>query len=164
MTYIKAENRAWKGGYFEAELPVGWTKFNMFGSQLYLSKDGFKLQMISLSQSRTNAELPVTKKRIKEGMLLQEIAEIVIDEATLSQEHKDFKIVSNAPTKIGGFDAFRLEYTFVNDHFVKYRSILYGFVYKKKYYEVQYSATQQHYWDDGFKDFEVFVESFKQRV
>lgn len=161
MTYIRQENRAWKSGYFEAQLPVGWTKFTRVGAELYLSKDGFFLQSISLSRTRTNVELPATKKKIKEGMLLQEIAELVIDEETISQKRKNFQVISNTPAKIGGLEAFRLEYTYDNDHFVKYRSILYGFIYKKKYYEVQYLATQQHYWDDGLKDFQAFVELFK---
>lgn len=163
IIYIEQNNSSWKRGYFEAELPINWIKYTSPFHELFLSKDGFLLQSISLSKTKTNKELPATKRKIIEGMLLQEISELVIDEMNLSQKYKNLKIISNIPTELGDIDAFKIEYSFNNDRLVKYQVIMYGFLYKRRYFEVEYLAIKQHYWDKSLKDFEKFVESFRLR-
>jgi len=161
--YVGDKDLAWKCRHFEATLPSGWTIYNAFGYYLYLTRDGLNLQGIQITHSKTNKELPNTKKKITEDMLLQEIAEVMIDEFELDQNYKNFEVASNRPVKLGGADAFRLEYSYSNDLFVKYSGITYGFVMKKKYYEVKYLATNQHYYQSGLKDFEAFIETFRLR-
>ena len=159
-TYTGEKNILWKSGKFKAELPAGWMRFASPQHQLFLTRDGSLLDSIAITKSKTNSEFPNTKRKITEDMLLQEIATLVVDEFSLDQAYKNFAILSNQPSKIGGVDCFKLEYTFNNDRFVKYKGIIYGFVLDRRYYQVEFVATQQHYYDGTIKDFEDFIGSF----
>ncbi|MBF0523163.1 MAG: hypothetical protein HQL24_08930 [Candidatus Omnitrophica bacterium] len=162
--YIDMNNSKWSSGPFESVLPNGWMKFNSPNHILMVTKDGFLLQAISITKSKTNQELPYTKKKIKEDMLLEEISSLVVDEMSLDQSYKNLKILMNKPVKVGGVDAFEIEFTFNNDDFVKYHVLTYGFLLKKQFYELEYAATEQHYYKHDLKDFEEFVGSFNVRV
>lgn len=159
-TYTGEKNILWKSGKFKAELPAGWMRFASPQHQLFLTRDGSLLDSIAITKSKTNSEFPNTKRKITEDMLLQEIATLVVDEFSLDQAYKNFAILSNQPSKIGGVDCFKLEYTFNSDRFVEYKGIIYGFVLDRRYYQVEFVATQQHYYDSTIKDFENFISSF----
>ena len=164
MRYVKPNAQRWAKGNFEATLPIGWVVYNAPGYQLYLTKDGFSLQSIIITFSKTNKELPNTKRKITENMLLQEVSELILDELRLNQAYKNLSLLSNKPVQLGGLDAFRLEFTYNNDIFVKYHKILYGFILSKRYYEIEYTATQQHYYDKSVNDFQSFIDSFRSKV
>ena len=159
---INTDNLKWKQYYFEAELPEGWVKFNSPVHLLFLTKDGVLLQCITISRHDLDKELPMSKKKIKENMLIQDIASIVVDEMTLNrEEYLNLEFLENKPSNIGGIKGFRLIYTFNNKDFMQYRGIAYGFIFKKKYYDIEYLAAKQYYFEKGFLDFESFVNSFK---
>jgi hypothetical protein len=158
---VTMKNNQWKKRDFSAQLPTDWSKASAPGFVLYLTNDGLLLQRISLSQAKTDKELPQSKKKIVEGMLLQEVAGVVLDEMQLDKRFNNLVIEENKPVKLGGLDAFQLVYTFNNDDFVRYRNISYGFIYKKKYYELEFSATSQHNFEKFKKDFDMVVQSFQ---
>lgn len=158
---IKVEKPSWKSGDFRAELPVNWYKGPNPNTFLFLIYDGARLQSISLSKTKTDKELPVTKKKIIEDMLLHEVAGIIVDELSLDKNINNFVLIENKPSKLKGAEAFKLMYEFTNSDTLKYRSVLYGFIYKKRYYEIQYTATTQHNFDKFYPDFEKFVSSFE---
>ena len=158
---IKAGKTEWKSGDFFAELPEGWHKSSNAAYFLYLTNDGPYLQNISISKERTNKELPNSKKKITEGMLLEEVSDIVLDEMRLNKSFNNFELSENKPASFGETEAFRLTYTFTNDEYVKFKVIHYGFIHKKKYYEIRFQATTQHNLDKYDETFESFISSFK---
>lgn len=159
--YIPRENMKWHSGYFEAQLPKGWVKVQSFQYLLFLTRDGIPLQTISFVKQDMNKELPITKKKIKETTLVQETADLILNETTLNQSYKDFNLIENKPVDISGVPGFRLVYEFHNEDFVKYRTIIYGFILEKNYYEIRYVAAKQHYFDKNFPDFQTFMNSLK---
>ncbi|MFA4889823.1 MAG: hypothetical protein WC628_09665 [Candidatus Omnitrophota bacterium] len=152
----------WKCSYFEASLPVGWVKFNTpFTHLLFLTKDGILLQRITLSKRDTGKELKFSKKKISGDMLIHDIAGIIVDELSLNQDFKNLQILENKPADITGIDGFKIIYEFNNADFVKYKSITYGFIIQKQYYELEYTAAKQYYFDRDLADFSAFFSNFK---
>lgn len=156
--YIPKDTMRWKSGGIEAKLPKGWVKYASFTHSLFLTKDGILLQRITIASRPLNKELALTKKKLKEDMLLQDISGVISDELSLNQEYKNFKLEENKPVAIGGLIAFRLVYTYNNEDFMKYKSITYGFILNKKYYEIEYVAARQHYFERDLTDFELFIK------
>lgn len=161
--YIDKNDAVWKHSHFEARLPMGWVKCNAPSSLLGLTKDGLALQQISLTKHKTESdkEFPKTKKKIKEGMLSQEIADLIINEMSLNREiFLNFQIIENKPAKIGGIDGFKIIFTYNNEDFMKSEVVYYGFILKKQFYSLQYIAAKQHYFERDLADFEWFVDNF----
>lgn len=157
--YIPRDNARWKSGSMEAILPKGWVKYNSVTHSLFLTQDGILLQRITVAGRPLNKELSLSKKKLKEDMLLQDISGVITDELSLNQEYKNFKLLENKPATIGNVQVFRLVYTYNNEDFMKYKSVTYGFIVNKKYYEIEYLAAQQHYFEKGLKDFETFIDT-----
>jgi hypothetical protein len=158
---VKAPKTHWRYSYFSAELPAGWVKYREPKHLLFLTRDGILLQRITLKRHPIKKEFAVSKRKIKEGMLIQEIAELIIDEISLNKEFLNFELLENKPVDVGGVAGFRLTYTFNNSDFTKYKRIVYGFVIKNMYYELEYLAARQHYFDKSVEDFQRFFQSFK---
>jgi len=161
MKLIKETNVNWKYSKFSSKLPVGWVKYSAPGSVLSLTKDGQYLQNITMGKTKTNRELPYTKRKITEDLLLQELSKIVIDEFTLTEGIANFELISQKPVNIDGLEAFRLEFKYSNTDLVKYHGIIYGFIYKKKYYEIEYRAMEQHYHAESVSEMDNFISNFK---
>lgn len=162
--YIGRPDTPWKNAGFDATLPTGWVKCNLSNQLLSLTKDGMLLEEISITRHNLNSdkEFPLSKKRIKDDMLIQEIADLVVGEMSLDKSGVfNLRVLENKPVNIGGMDGFRLEYTFNNGDFTKYKVIFYGFIFNKKFYDIRYTAASQHYFEANLKDFEEFVASFK---
>ncbi|UCB56495.1 MAG: hypothetical protein JSV30_04615 [Candidatus Omnitrophota bacterium] len=162
-TYLKEEDE-WKRRPFEARLPAGWVKYNAPGAILILTKDGLLLQQIQIVQHRidTDKEFPISKKMIKEDMLVQEIAELVVNEMALDNERMmNFKILENKPVEISGIDGFKLTYSYKDGDFKRIKGIYCGFIFDKKFYSVEYIAAQQYYFDKDLRDFEWFVDNLQ---
>ena len=160
-TPIKMENRRWQSGDFSAELPTGWNRSQTPDYFLYMTRDGVGLQNIGISKEKTGKELPNTKKKISEGMLLEDVADITLEELKLNKFYNNFELLENKPVELSTLPAFRLAYTYTNAEFVKFKVIQYGFIHKKKYYEIHYQATVQRNFDKYKADFENFLSSFR---
>jgi len=157
---IKEKNALWEFGDFRARLPVGWARTKTSGEILLLTRGGVYIEHISVSRTKTNKELPHSQKKITEDMLLREISQVVIDEISLNQNFKNFKLLENKPVDLGGVGAFRMVCVFHNEDFAKYKSVIYGFLYKKKYYEIHYQALEQHHFEKKLEAFDQFMDSF----
>ncbi|MBU0469102.1 MAG: DUF1795 domain-containing protein [Candidatus Omnitrophica bacterium] len=161
MKLINPKNAKWKSQKFSSELPVGWVKYSAPGNQLTLTRDGAFLQYISISKTKTNKELQNTKKKITEDLLIQELADIIQNEISLTSGVGGFEVISKKPADIDGLEAFRLEYKYQNKELVDYQGVIYGFIFNKKYYEIGYSAMKQHYHAKSIAAFEDFVKKFR---
>lgn len=158
---IKENNNSWKYSKFSSKLPIGWVKYASPGNVLSLTKDGEYLQNISIGKTKTGRELPNTKRKVTEDLLLQELAQIMIDEFSLTEGIASFEVMSQRPANIAGVDAFQLEFKYSNTDLVKYHGIIYGFIYKKKYYEIEYRALEQHYHAESVSEIDSFIKNFK---
>ena len=159
---VKVE-RKWKYSNLEANIPGGWMKFNSPTDILFLTRDGELLQTIRIYRYQTekNKELPISKKKFSNNMLTQEIAELIINEIGLRKGTQNLKLLEDTPTKVGGQEGFKLEYTFNTADSLQIKSIIYGFKDNKFIYLIQYQAAQQYYFDKDIVTFQKFINDFR---
>ena len=93
-----------------AELPNGWMKFRT-RKYLYITRDGVLLQNIIMERIKLEKSLHHTRKQFTQGMLPQEIAEVVLDSISSDPRALNFEVVENTPARISGFPGFRVVFT-----------------------------------------------------
>lgn len=82
------------------------------GMLLLLSKDGFNLQTITLTKHALEKEFKHTQKKLTNGMLPQEVAEVVLDNVRANPQVVDLQIVQSGPAMVAGTPGFTLTYTY----------------------------------------------------
>ncbi|MFH1199350.1 MAG: hypothetical protein V1650_04255 [Candidatus Omnitrophota bacterium] len=149
----------WASSELGAILPEGWMRLNYSPDLLFLTKDGEMLQRIRIYRYALNKdkELPITKKEFSEDMLPQDIAELIVNEASVDQNKQNFQLADNVPVGINGKEGFKITYAYNTVEKLKVKSVLYGFRYKKFIYLIQYEAAAQYYFDKDINVFNQFV-------
>ncbi len=150
-----------KGKGFKAEMPQDWMRYNM-GPHFMMTKDGTTLDIIFIERAKFDKKLEHTKKKYLQGMTIQELAEIEIDNIRSNGDIDKFQLISNQPVTLDGQSAFKMEYTYVFLlERLKIHAIHYGFIKDEWIYRIRFEAAEQHYFKKTRPDFERFINSFK---
>ena len=161
--WTQLENREYqeKGRGFKAEMSKDWMRFNL-GPHFMMTKDGTTLDIISVARLKHDAKLESTKKKYFEGMTVQELAEIEIDNIRADSNIDKFEISSNRPETIDGQSGFRVEYSYaMMPGGFKIRGGLAGFMNDQWIYRIRFEAAEQYYYGKTRPDFDRFINSFK---
>lgn len=145
---------------FTVELPNGWRKFNLAGNQLLITKDGFSLQRINIFRLEVDEDLPHTKKKLVEGMLPQEVADVVIDNFRSNTGIMNQEILENSPAQIAGRPGFKILYKYQTNAGLNVKGVNYGFMSGKWFYEILYEAAERHYFARDLAAFEKIKDTF----
>lgn len=146
---------------FETVIPEHWKRSN-FTRYFLMTKDGIVLDRIMVERQKVNTKLEYTKKEFKKDMLIQDLADVEIDNFKSDQETGKFDLIDNKPASIGGQNGFLLEYTYiVVQGGLKIHGIHYGFLTEDWVYRIRYEAADQHYFKKCLDDFNQFVKSFQ---
>ncbi len=143
-----------------ADLPDGWMRMNT-DEFLIITRDGVLLQNILVEKIHVEDSLQNTKKKFRQGMLPQELAEVIIDNASSNQKMLDLKVETNKPAMVGGQSGFKLVYTYKDENGLKYKTLYYGFMPDEFFYGIHYDAPQRHYYNRDLEAFEKVVASLK---
>lgn len=143
-----------------AELPEGWMRLNT-DDYLFLTRDGEMLEYIMVQRLPCNSELKNTKKRIRPGMLPNEVAEIIIDNNRLNQDVLNLRVESNKPAKIDGRSGFELKFSYKDSEGLEFKSLYYGFLEGEWLYAIRYNASRRYYYQKEIKAFEKFFGTLK---
>jgi hypothetical protein len=146
---------------FKAEFPNGWRKFNLSNNEVLITKDGFSLEFIRISRRPIEKELKHTKKKFTQGMLPQEVAEIVIQNFRSNPDIMNQQILANTPSNIGGYPGFNIMVTFQTKEGLTKQSAVYGFLSGDAFYEILYEAPKRYYFTKYEADFEKVKDTFK---
>lgn len=145
---------------YAADLPQGWMQWNK-GENLLITRDGALLQNIQILRLSIEKPLKYTKKKFSRGMLPQEVAETIFDDLATSQDILNLNLLENSPAKIGGFDGFKIVYTYKTKDNLKMKSIYCGFMLGDWLYGINYNAAQRYYFDKDVQTFQAVLKSFK---
>lgn len=162
-TWTQLEGREYqeKGRGFKAEMSKDWMRFNL-GPNFMMTKNGTTLDIISVARLKYDAKLDHTKKKYFEGMTVQELAEIEIDNIRANGGIDEFETAFNRPEMIDGQQAYRVEYSYVHmPGGLKIRGVLLGFLKDKLIYRIRFEAADQYYFGKARPDFDRFINSFK---
>lgn len=146
---------------FKTEFPNGWRKFNLSQDDVFITKDGFSLELIRISRSPIEKKLKHTEKKFTKGMLPQEVAEIVIQNFRSNPDIINQQILSNIPAEIGGYPGFNIMVSFQTKDGLTKKSVVYGFLSGNSYYEILYEAPERYYFEKHESDFERVKDNFK---
>jgi hypothetical protein len=145
---------------FSVTLPRGWMRSNT-NEYLLVTRDGVLLQNILIKRIPFDEPLSHTKKKVLQGMLAQEAAEIILDDIRSDPALLDFELLDNAPATLDGIPGFRAVFTHKNMDGLKLKSVYYGFLTAEWVYAIRYTAALRHYFDEEFDTFEYVVDSFE---
>lgn len=144
------------------ELPDGWMRWNQNSKDLlFITRDGGALQSIMVESVHVSEQLKHTKKRLRNGMLPLEAAEVILDNTASNPKVHGLDIRENRSVKIDGRPGFRAVYSYKNDDGLRMRGVVYGFMQGEWFYGFKYAAAQRHYFDRDLKAFEKVVASAK---
>lgn len=152
-------------GNFSVELPDKWRAFNISGPgltrDLLISKDGLYLQYIHIDRRYTEESFEKTEEKIKKGMPLQEVTEVVLDDIRSDPTILNLEVVENVPLMRNGIPSFKIVFTYKNSDGLKLKSIHYGFLHGEWFYTIRYNAALRYYFEKDLKTFEEILKSFK---
>jgi hypothetical protein len=140
--------------------PEGWMHLSTQESEM-LSKDGPYLEYI-LIQSRPLAQrFRYTKQKLNPGMLPHEAAQLITDNMRSDPLIRQFRLLASEPTMVGGHDGFRLTYTYQDPSGVEIKTIYCGVILPNLFFNLRYTATQRHYFDEELPAFDKVLESLR---
>ena len=146
---------------FETVLPEGWRRHNLTKDALLVTRDGLSLQQIRIGRFPVDTVLAYTKKKFSSGVLPQEAAEIIIDNARSNPDTMKFKIIDNQPVSVGGHSGFRVAYSYQTPDGLPQKVVKYGFLLSGWYYYLNYVAPARYYFEKDLQTFEAVKDSFK---
>jgi hypothetical protein len=142
------------------DLPDGWMRWNQNTKDfLFLTRDGAALQSITIESIHASSQLKHTKKKLRNGMLPLEAAEVILDNISSNPKIHGLEVIENRSVKIDNRPGFRTVYTFKNSDGLKVKGVVYGFMQGEWLYELKYMAAQRYYFDRDLKLFEKVAGS-----
>ena len=145
---------------YTVSTPRGWRKINT-PKYYMITKEGAFLQYALIQERPIDKPFLYTKKKLKRGMLPQEVAGIVVDELSSDRNLTHFKLMDNAPASIKGNEGFKLIFTYKDRDGSSFKTLYYGFVRNGIFYNLRYTATKRHYFDKDVKTFYKLLDSFR---
>lgn len=150
----------YSGDKFEVELPEGWVRAAK-SDGLLMTRDGFPLQTIYIGRERVDRyKLQYTKKKLAKGMLLQELAEVLIDNMKSNPAMTNLEVKENVPARISNVPMAKIVVQFRNKDRLQIKYISYRFINDNYLYTISYTAPGRYYFDRDVKAFEKIVAGF----
>lgn len=146
---------------YTIDMPQGWRKVDTT-KYLLITRDGPFVQYALVQQRPLDRPFKHTQKTLKKGMLPQEAASLVVDE--ISSDKKNIlklKLLENKPATIGGYDGFKLFFSYENANREPQKMVYYGFIYGDIFYNLRFNAPTKYFYAKDLATFEAFRKSFK---
>jgi len=145
---------------YTASIPKGWRKINT-PKYFMITKDGAFLQYMLIQERPLEKPFLYTKKKLKPGMLPQEVAGIVVDEISSDKNLISFNLMQNTPASIKGNQGFKIIFAYKYLDGSSFKTLYYGFVREGLFYNLRYTAAKRHYFDKDVKTFDKLLDSFR---
>jgi len=145
---------------FAVEIPDGWWKPE-YTDKFLITKDGPFLQYVLIQQRPLNKAFRYTKKKIRNGMLPQEAAGIIVDELASDRYLMNFEVIENTPATVDGYAGFKILFTYKDKKGSQFKTLYYGFVSADSFYNIRFCAAAPQYFEKDIASFDRIVNSFK---
>lgn len=141
------------------DLPQGWLRFNPRRPDYVMTRDGLRLEMISLQVIRMGKQLAGTDRVYQPDMLPYEVAELSLRLWEDLDETKNFEIERIESVKLAGHDGYKADALFTDTTGLRKRLRVYGAPIGDYVCEFSYEAAQEVYFDKYGDVFEQLVAS-----
>jgi hypothetical protein len=146
---------------FNAAIPEGWKKIHCDEPMLFMTREGGYKQFVLIRERPLIEPFQFTQKSLRQGMLPEEAAEIVVNEMISDSNIHNFSLLENVPARIAGNSGFRLAFLYTDADGFVFKTIYYGFIRGDTFYNIRYGATKDEYFQKDLKTFQEVFESFK---
>ena len=140
--------------------PSDWMQLETGGAEM-LSKDGPFLEYILIQSRPLTQGFRFTKERLRTDMLPDEAARVIADNLRSDPLIRQFRLIGSEPATVGGVPGFKLTYSYLDQNGVAIQSVLYGVVLPHMYFDLRYTATRRHYFDQELPAFMKVLESLR---
>ena len=145
---------------FTIDIPEGWRKIDN-NRYLFVTKESPFLQFIMVQNRPIGQSFRNTKKKMQNGMLPEEAAQIIIDELASDQNLVNLRILSNTPATIKEYDGFKILYTYSDTEGRTYKTLYYGFIKEDTFFNLRFRAVDQIYFQRDVATFRSILNSFQ---
>jgi hypothetical protein len=143
------------------ELSNDWARLNESKLSIFLSKNGFELNDISIRSHLLSSPLPNTKKKIVKDILLPDLADVIAEEFKNENGISSFQLNSTEPSNVSGEEAIKITFTQKNTTGLVSKGIVYSFLYKNRVRIISFIAAKKVYFDRDKDEFEQMVKTLK---
>jgi hypothetical protein len=151
----------WFGPKYALEIPEGWLKLNS-GEGLTATRDGWRLQKITVREIDPSKPLAHTKKTLRAGMAPRELAEVLLDNARASWGSA-ITVVETKPATVAGASGFRAVVAYKDGEGLPRRLVLAGALVGDRIWQLGYDAPERVYFQKDLATFEKALTSFTVR-
>jgi hypothetical protein len=157
----KVTGTKYKKPYYYFQPPSRWMIIKK-GSSAMLSKHGPGLEKIVIFRHRITDTLQFTSLKTYPQMLPHELAEVLLSRIIAAPQVVDVCLLKEELAEVDFRQAIKLTVDYqVNA--IGFRDIIYALIDKFYIYELRYSATRRHYFEENVETFETLVKSFRLR-
>jgi hypothetical protein len=146
---------------FDVAVPEGWKQISTDDPMLFITRDGGYKQFVLIRERPLAQPFHFTQKTLRQGMLPEEAAEIVVNEIISDSNIRNFSLLENIPARIAGNSGFRLMFVYTDGDGFVFKTVYYGFINGNTFYNLRYAATQEEYFQKDLKTFDEVFKSFK---
>jgi len=146
--------------HFSIQYSKPWMELN-YRKHLVLTKDGPFSQYILVQQRPVDQPFKNTKRRLSEGMLPEEAAQVILDEMASDRTLMNFQLLENHPAAVNQYEGFRIVFSYRTPDGISFKTIYCGLLQKGWFYSIRYNASEGHYSDTDVKTFENVLQSFQ---
>ena len=143
------------------DLPQGWLRYNPANPALTMTRDGLRLERITVALTHLGKKLPDTQRVFHENMLPHELAMFSLGLIEARDDTVNFEIEKIELAAIAGRDAYLAHARYADDGGLPKRLKMYGTIIGDYVCEFAYEAAELVYFDKYDKIFEDLVASAK---
>ena len=145
---------------FTINYPDEWKRLNT-ERYFMITKDGPFSQYILAQQRHIDKPFGHSAQLLRREMLPLDAAEIIVEEIQSDDSVLDFKVAEIIPALVGGYNGFRMVFTYQTKKGYKFKSIYYGFLMGEWFYTLRFNASEKYYLEKDIETFHRVLNSFK---
>lgn len=140
-------------------VPKGWLRYNPANPTFTMTRDGLRLESITIAMKRIGKKLPDTERVYRANMMPHEVAELSLGLIEARDDTKNFEIQKIELATIVGRDGYLAHARYTDEGGLPMRLRMYGTVIGKYVCEFGYAAAESVYFEKYEKTFEDLVAS-----
>ena len=149
--------------HIEIQPPLGWLRYNPERPDYVITKDGLRLERITVRTNKVGSELEDTERVYRADMLPQEVAELTLELIDAQEGYENMQVERIDLGDVAGQEAYKAEAAFTDDQGLAKRLSIHGTIISDHVVEFVYEAARNVYFDKYVATYEAMVQSTKVR-
>jgi hypothetical protein len=134
----------WSSG-LQIKLPEKWLQYTQAKSGFVITRDGLRLERITINAIRVGKKLEGTERVYRSGMIPYEAAELTIGRIRNQEQVRNFAVEKIDTASLAGRDAFQVDAAYADEGGLRKRMRVYGAVIGNYFCEIVFEAADLVY-------------------